>query len=219
MTDWIELEHFTVEAVLGVLEREQRVTQPLQISLRLELDLSGAASGDLSRSLNYASVMEQTRTLVQTGQWRLLESIGQAICSLMLAPPAPQEERAQVQAVEVRLRKPTILEGAAVPGVGLRRTMDASSFELGVLGSGVSLEVLCETPLVGAYRVHLAPGTSWDPPAGVSLQLIAGKPLINKRPADPGECVGRGAGVQIENLQQKAVTFLAVSRPPLIQKG
>ena len=102
--DWIELTDFAVPCVLGVLDREQREHQTLEIALRLGLDLDGAAGGDLSASVDYAGVMVQVATIVQQGRWRLLESMAAAICRHLLAEPGPSEGRAPIRVVEVRLR-------------------------------------------------------------------------------------------------------------------
>lgn len=197
MHDWIEITGFRLHCIVGVLDFEQVAPQPLDLEIALRLDLSGAAGGDLSASVDYAAVVDQVEVLATRGCWRLLESLGSAICALLLAPPCPGEARAAVQAVRVAMRKPTILRGRAVPGVVLNR--DAARLGARSLAPGVRAEVLQETPETGAYRVHLDAGARWQTPPGAALHLIAGSTRA-------GEDVHAGAG---------PVSLLVVTRPPM----
>lgn len=215
MNDWIELSSFTIDCVLGVLDGEQRGTQPLEVDLRLGLNLEDAANGDLAQTVDYAAVADIVTTLAQQGRWRLLESLGTAVCRALLAPPGPQEERAQVAEVEVRLRKPAVLGGAAVPGVGLRRNAAWCDLKTTMFVPRVWLDTLVETPLAGAYRIHLEPGVQWRPPVGLALHVLAGRPLLDGRPLFAGDKIARGLGKVLENSQEKPVTLLGVATPSL----
>jgi FolB domain-containing protein len=172
--DWIELDDFRVHCIIGVLEREQREAQTIELAIRLGLDLRPAAGGDLSRSVNYAEVADQAEFLAKTGRWRLLESLGTAICQLVLSTPAPLEARAQVGQVEVLMRKPEILGEQATPAVRLHRNGEQYRAHRLLLGAGTAAEVLVQTNRRGAYRVHLEGGKSWSLPTGAAAHLIAG---------------------------------------------
>jgi len=181
--DAIELSDFEFETIIGILDAEQRQPQPVRVDLRMELPLGPTAdSGRLDQSINYADVQAWILTLAQQGRWRLLESLAQAIARLLLAAPAPCEARGAIQAVDIRIRKPTILHGA-VPGVHLRR--EAAWCELNEhVGEGVIVGTLGQTPVQGAWRIVLAHDATWTVPPGQSLHVLGGA----------GELVEEGAG-------------------------
>jgi len=211
--DWIVLSELRFDAIVGILPAEQANAQPLEIELKLGVDLDGAASsGDLSQTVDYAAVAEQVRFLAQQGRWRLIESLGTAICRLLLASPAKQDSRASVDRVELRIRKPAVLDGLAIPGVTLRRTADWCKLAKTKAPSRTTLEQLEATPLSAAYRVHIDPGTSWQPPAGLALMVLAGRPRVAGQTLGAGAEVGRSGG-PVENHQKLPVTLLAVGSP------
>ena len=78
--------------------------------------------------------------------------------------------------------------------------------------SRTTLEHLEVTPLSAAYRVHITAGTSWKPPAGVALFVMAGRPRHQGETVYPGDEIARMAGT-IENRQKQPVTLLAVGSP------
>ncbi|MEZ4319241.1 MAG: dihydroneopterin aldolase [Myxococcota bacterium] len=211
--DWIVLQDLRFDAVVGVLAREQAAAQPLDVEVKLGVDLDeSGGTGDLSKSVDYASIAHQVRFIAQQGRWRLIESLGTAVCRALLAPPGEQEERAQVERVEVRIRKPTILDGLAVPGVTLRRTKEWCKLVRTKAPSRTTLDRLEATPLEAAYRVHIEAGTAWQPPPGVALFVVAGRPRHDGQTLAPGAEIARASG-PFENHQKKAITLLAVGSP------
>lgn len=211
MTDHVELTDLRCEAVLGVLASEQARTQPLVFDLVLEADLSGAAGGDLTRSIDYAAVQRDVLFLAQHGRWRLLESLGTAVANRLLAPPAPGEGRAPIDAVTVRMRKPTILVDA-VPGVQLVRRGGIA--ETRAMGPGAQGRVLCETARVGAYLVTVDAGAAWDVPPTAIVQPVAGSGRADGRPMAPGVALHPTLVASI--AADEALTLLVISLPPLL---
>jgi len=179
--DWIELSSFRVNCILGVLEREQREPQDLDIDVRLSLSLEDAGErDDLEASVDYAAVMESFTVIAEEGRWRLLESMALAMARLVLAPPAPGEGRAQVEAVEIRLRKPDILAPRATPGIGLVRERAWCRMPRVPVAPGVVVEILQENHRNGAYRVHLEAGARWAVPSQLALQGLAGEAVLDR---------------------------------------
>ena len=210
--DWIHLDRLRFDAIVGILASEQVAPQPLDLEIGMGLDLEAcAASGDLSLSVDYAAVAEQVRFVAQQGRWRLIESLATACARLILAPAAPQEARAQVQSVRFRVAKPTILGELAVPGLFLERPASWCQLPEHTL-DGATVEVLEQTPLSAAYRVHVAAGACWTPPPQVALRVIAGRPRHGGLELLPGAELARFAG-PIENHQTLPVTLLAVGHP------
>lgn len=211
--DWIELTDMRFDAIVGVLIGEQAVAQPLVVDVKIHLALDGAgATGDLAKSVNYAAVASQVQFIAQQGRWRLIESLGTAVCRLLLAPAAAQEQRAVIERMELRIAKPTILDGLATPAVVFRRKREWVRLAKTTHKPRTFVEALEATPLSAAYRVHVEPGTTWDPPAGVALEVVAGRPRVAGRTLHPGDRLARCAKT-VENHQKQAVTLLAVGSP------
>jgi FolB domain-containing protein len=180
--DWIFLSKVSLSfpCVLGVLDWERRQAQTLELELAMNLDLDSAASGDLGRSVDYSAILDQVQFIAQHGRWLLLESMAAAMARLVLAPPAAGEPRAQVRGVLVRLRKPDVLRGRAIPAIEIRRD-DAwySTEELAMPElAPARIEVLQETRQTGAYRIHLPPGSRWVVPSKMAVQIVAGRVVL-----------------------------------------
>jgi dihydroneopterin aldolase len=211
--DWLHLNDFTFTCMLGLLEWEQREVQRLRIDLSLGLDLDEAANGDLRRSINYAMLLEQVQFIAQQGRWLLLESMSAAIARHVLAPPLAAEERAQVAEVVVRLTKPDVFKGRAVPGVEIRRTKEWCQSRV-IAVQGCNLSVLQETRETGAYRIHLKAGDEWPVPAGMSVHVVAGYGSNRREPVGPGASIARSLSPVISTTDGEVV-LLGVSQPPL----
>jgi dihydroneopterin aldolase len=208
--DWIELESFRVDCILGVLDREQTMPQPLDIGLRLGLDLGPSGDLDaLERTVNYASVVAQVAMLVEEGRFRLLESMAMAICRLLLAPPAPREGRAAVDRVEVSLRKPVVLGGRAVPGVRVHREAAWCDLRTRSVGPGVLVDVLHEAGRTEVYRLHLDGDATFDCPAHLAVMCMAGEVLAGEHRLSAGSRV-LATGQTLRNDGSKTACLLAV---------
>lgn len=214
MRDTILLEGMAFDAMVGVTDAEQRGVQPVVIDLAMRLDLQDAASGDLGRSVDYFAVQEQIRTFVQYGHWRLIESMAVGIAHLLIAPPASAERRAQVEEVEVTVRKPTILD-RAVPAVRVVRQVDGVDLRTRLVPPKTWVDTLVVTEQAGAYRVHVEPGTSWDVPPGAALHVIAGAVQADGRLVAPGGRIARGQARRISVSGDAVATLLAICWPAL----
>jgi dihydroneopterin aldolase len=177
-SDWIYLSKVSLALppIIGEREGARRLAQTLELELGMNLDLDGAAAGDLSRSVDYAAIVDQVQFIAQHGRWRLLESMAVAVARLVLAPPAPAEQRSQVQGVLVRLRSADMPRARAVPVIELGR--DLAWYEPQELTSSdflpARIETLQETPETGAYRIHLPAGARWTVPSRMTVLVIAG---------------------------------------------
>lgn len=212
--DWIELNDVEIETIIGVLDAEQRRPQRLVLDLKVGVDLDEASRGDLGKSIDYASLHQQFLTLAQYGQWRLLESLAVGMARLVLAPPGPAERRAQVEVVEVRLRKPDVLPGA-VPSVSLRRNVAWCDLGTRMVPSRTWLDTLVVTPQAGAYRAHIEGGSTWQVPPGAAVHVLAGEVLADGAPVAVGGRVPRGGCKALRSREGTTSTLLIVSSPPL----
>lgn len=84
----------------GALPGEQLTTQPFEVDIVLDLDLSrAAASDDLADSVDYAALFDLARGIVEGRSFRLIEALAGAIADAVLAAHPVDE-------VEVAVRKP-----------------------------------------------------------------------------------------------------------------
>jgi dihydroneopterin aldolase len=106
MSDRITLRGMQFLGRHGVTVEERAEAQPFEVDLVLRLDLSRpAATDDLADTINYASLFELTREVVEVRTFRLIEALAAAVAEAVLAAHP-------VDDVEVRVRKPE----APLPG-------------------------------------------------------------------------------------------------------
>ena len=100
MSDRITLRGMQFIGRIGVTDGERAEPQPIEVDLVVRLDLSRpAASDDLADTINYASLFDLTREIVEGRQFHLIEALAGAILEAVLAAHP-------VDDVEVRVRKP-----------------------------------------------------------------------------------------------------------------
>lgn len=109
-----------LRARIGVCERERGRAQPLELRVEVAVDSRRAASTDsLDDALDYAALRRRLDELVAAGEWHLIESLGEAICALVMGEfGAPW--------MRLHLAKPQALEGARVALV-MERAVDAGA--------------------------------------------------------------------------------------------
>jgi len=102
VSDRIVLHKMVFQGRHGVLEREQRESQPFHVDVELLLNLQPAGvDDDLTRSVDYGQVFDVTRQIVESTSFRLLEALAEAIAHEILADFPVNE-------VGVRVRKPNV---------------------------------------------------------------------------------------------------------------
>lgn len=87
----------------GVLAEEKTTPQPFEVDVVLRLDLSeAAATDDLGATVDYASLFDLVRAIVEGRSYQLVEALAGAIATAVLAATGPD----RASSVEVRVRKP-----------------------------------------------------------------------------------------------------------------
>ena len=113
--DSIEIRGIRAWGRHGANPGEQRVAQPLDIDVRLELDLDAASASDaLGDTVDYAAVHQAVIKLVARERFALLERLGDAILRELM------RDRRIVRA-RISIVKPALLRGAT-PVVTLQRS-------------------------------------------------------------------------------------------------
>lgn len=214
--DWVSLSKVSLAfpCVLGLTEWERRETQTLELELAMNLDLDEAAGGDLRRSVDYAAALEHVQFIAQRGRWLLLESMAAAMARFILAPPAAGERRAQVRCVVVRLRKPDVFGGLAIPSVEIQREEAWYESREVPAAPPARVEILQETRQTGAYRIHLPAGSEWSPTPAMALQMIAGRVLVSGQEIRARSVLPDDVR-RIATPEEVPASLLGIRQPPL----
>ena len=118
--DTIELRGLTFYGYHGAIAEEQRLGQRFVVDLRLGLDLAPAGTADdLDRTVDYGTVAETARSIVEGPPFQLIEALAEALAGAILA------SHPLVEQIEVRVEKPSAPVSAAPSGlvaVEIRRT-------------------------------------------------------------------------------------------------
>ncbi len=158
--DVIAIEGLRVDCVVGVYPHERDRVQPLEIDVSMTLDTRRAAASEkLSLTVDYAATANQIAFLLRSCRFYMLETAASVLARLLLAPPAPGEQRARIEEVSLRLIKPYALAGHGVPSLTVRRNAKEVSLTHETKKFG-TVDIIDETRHVGIYRLNIAPGRS-----------------------------------------------------------
>jgi len=104
--DVIEIRGIRAHGKHGASEAERLQDQPLDIDVRVEIDLDAASATDrLERTLDYAVLCERLVTTVKEHSFHLLERLAVELLNVVF-------EDVRVASAEVAIAKPGILSGA-----------------------------------------------------------------------------------------------------------
>ncbi|HQR04109.1 MAG: dihydroneopterin aldolase [Proteobacteria bacterium] len=82
--DFIFIDELRVDAKIGIYARELCVTQPLELCLRIGLPEGAGADDDISRTIDYAAVVARIRSELGERRFKLLETLGEFVLTLLL---------------------------------------------------------------------------------------------------------------------------------------
>jgi FolB domain-containing protein len=115
--DKIEIKDLMVRGILGINPDERKNRQDILINITLWADTrKAAASDEIEDAVNYRTLTKAVIEHVEKGQPMLVERLVNEIARLCFASDM------RVQAVEVRVEKPTALRFARSVGVNIYRT-------------------------------------------------------------------------------------------------
>src|ERR1700712_392908 len=155
--DVIALEGLVVDCVVGVYPPERDPPQPLRLDLYMELDTRPAAEHQRLRdTVDYAAIAGQLTFLLTACRFRMIETAAHALARYLLLPPAAGEQRAQIDAIKLKLTKSFALSGRAIPSVEVQR--EAHEFELKTEQSKFGIvDIVFERRSFGIYRLNVEP--------------------------------------------------------------
>lgn len=155
--DFINIEDLDVECIIGLYDHERTTPQRVVVEVSMALDVERAAETErLDATVNYESVSTQIAFLLKMGRFRLLETAALTICRALLQPAVDGEARANIQAVNLAVRKPGALLGRGIPHLRMvREARDVkTAHESKPFGT---VDIIHETPDVGFYRLNILP--------------------------------------------------------------
>ncbi|MBM7115688.1 dihydroneopterin aldolase [Archangium primigenium] len=220
--DVIELRRLTVQCIVGMYPAERDTPQPLELDAALYLDTREAGlKGRLQDTVDYARLTGELRFLLETANFRMLETAAEALCRYLLAPPTADAMRAPLQAVTLRLSKPEALGRTAQAALCVHRTADEYHFEHEEKPFG-RVDILFQDEHVGIYRLRIAPGrtiVTHEHRVMEEAELVLGAGLLLQ-----GQPVLAGTGLRwprhlphrYDNPREVEQTVLCVDRPAFI---
>lgn len=221
--DVITIENLTVDCVVGVYPHERHAPQPLVVDLALMLDTREAAKRErLSASVHYGDVAAQVTFLLQSCRFGLLETAAHVLTAVLLAPPAAGERRAQIDEVELTLRKPGALGGHAIPSLKVHRRSGEVSLAREDKPFGY-VDVVHETREAGIYRLNIAPGRGI--PLHVHRTMREAEMVLSEGLTCQGKPIDVGAvhhwpleaAHRYDNPTDQYQTILCVDSPPFME--
>ncbi len=115
MTDKIFIRDLRVRAVVGVNRWEKAAAQVVGVDLEIAVDAAKAAVADeIDATVDYKRVSREIAALAESRSYELIETLAEAIASLVL-------EEHGAQWVRVTARKPFALRNARDVGVVIER--------------------------------------------------------------------------------------------------
>lgn len=220
--DVLRIEELMVDCVVGVYPHERNASQPLRVDVEMRLATEkSAVKESLRYTVDYAATAAQLVFLLRSCRFRLLETAAHVLARYILAPPTPDEKRAQIESTVVRLTKPGALRGFAVPSLEIER--DASSVKLEIEHKPFgTVDVIHETKGAGIYRLNVAPGKSIPLHMHQQMresEMVLGDGLLCQgQPCAPGTVHRwpRGAAHTYTNPTERSQTILCVDSPRFI---
>lgn len=222
--DVLTIDNVRVRCIVGLYASEAFEPQPLEVSLTLHLDTSGAADDrSLAATVDYARLEGEVRFLLESCRFRMLETAAQALARYVLAPPTGDRPHQMVEAVDVVLRKPEALggAGAGVPVLRIRRFAVDQRYTIEQRPFG-EVDVIHESASCGIYRLRIAPGRAIPTHVHRRLEeaelVLGSKLLVQRRPVRAGTAFRWPHDLphRYDNPAEVEQTVLCVDRPAFV---
>lgn len=98
MKDLLEITNLTIQTHIGVHAWEQRILQPLLVSIRIPTDFS-QCNDELKKTIDYAELCQQVTSLVESNFFMLIETVAEKVAQLI-------KEKFLVNTLTVSVSKP-----------------------------------------------------------------------------------------------------------------
>ena len=190
--DQVQLAGMLLSCVIGIFPNERHRKQPVTIDLCLYLNTrKAAATTSIHDTIDYAAAVKEVTFILEQCEFLLIESAVDAVCRYFLATYSADQHLPQVDAVVVRISKPSALTHGIVPSIQIQRRRE----EVAQVSENSGDCIVHESPFATLRLKKLAAGESFSLPAAT-----------NRRPA--AMAVGR-LHLNGEALKSRAVVTAA----------
>ena len=111
------LKALRVDCIVGVYKAERLEPQPIDVDIELDYDFAAAAGSDaLDDAVDYERVAAEVTTLIQQGQFALLEAMAEAAAARLL------DQMPEVRTERMEIRNPQAVPAAQYSFVRVERT-------------------------------------------------------------------------------------------------
>jgi FolB domain-containing protein len=152
--DQVQLTGILMSCVIGIFPSERSRKQPVTIDMSLYLDTRRAAqSTNIHDTIDYAGAVKEVLFILDHCEFLLIETAVEAVCRHFLTTYQADHSLPTVEAVMIRISKPSALTHGIVPAVQIMRR------------KGDYLETPVKTLAQDVYTIHQA--------HDVALHLVA----------------------------------------------
>lgn len=121
--DQVQITGMLLSCVIGIFPFERKKKQPVTVDICLYLDTRKAAeSANIADTIDYAGALQEISFILEQCEFMLIETAVEAVCKHFLATYHADHSLPNVEAVSVRISKPSALAHGVIPTVqALRR--------------------------------------------------------------------------------------------------
>ena len=113
--DKIFIHELKVETIIGCLNWERHIKQPIFIDMEIDYDCSLAGRSDsLIDTLDYSEIANTVTDFIMNSQFNLLESLAQHVAKLIL-------EKYPISRIKIKVSKPGAIANAKLVAVAIER--------------------------------------------------------------------------------------------------
>lgn len=212
--DRIELRNIQVECIIGVLPPERIHKQEINVAITVSLDTTKVAhSCDLTDTIDYTSIYRETKFILGSAQFNLLETAAAALTQYVLTMHA-----SLVAEVTVRIEKPQALPSPAIPVITITKLGKNFSLISQQTDFG-TVDVVQETSNCGIYLLRIAPrgriATHYHLQTEEYEMVLSSGLQLQGKPVEPGFAVQWPLKFphRYDNPTASTQTILCINRP------
>jgi FolB domain-containing protein len=160
--DQVQLTGMLLSCVIGIFPNERHKKQPVNIDLCLYLNTRPAAvSTNIYDTVDYSAVVKEISFILEQCEFLLIETAVEAVCSYFLEIYCLENKLPQVDAVAVRISKPSALTYGIIPSIQIarRRVVEQSSK---IKPVSCNKKTIHESPLGRLTLVKVAPNEIFE---------------------------------------------------------
>lgn len=123
--DQVQLTGMLLSCVIGIFPNERHRKQPVTIDLCLYLNTRKAAlSTNIHDTIDYGAAVKEITFILEQCEFLLIESAVETVSRYFLTTYTAEHHLPQVEAVVVRISKPSALTHGIVPAIQIQRRRD-----------------------------------------------------------------------------------------------